>query len=73
MIADLRALAAEAEHQVQARVRGGELLHPDVLEHAQDGNLPGLVDEGVIGDDGEIEVHGALSVIRYPFSVNRYG
>ena len=38
----------------QARVRGGELLDPDVLKHPQNGNLPRLVDKGVIGDDREI-------------------
>jgi hypothetical protein len=44
---------------VQPRVHRGELLHPDVLENPQNGDLPGLVDEGVIRDDGKVEMHGS--------------
>src|SRR5439155_1278659 len=42
VLADLGALALEAEHQVQAWVHRGELLHPDVLEDPQHGELPRL-------------------------------
>src|SRR2546425_244317 len=58
VLAHLGALALEAEHQVQARVHRGKLLHPDVLEDPQDGELAGLVHQGVVGDDGEVEMHG---------------
>src|SRR6266699_925438 len=56
VLADLGALSFEAQHQVQARVHGGELLHPDVLENPQDGELARLIDDGVVGDDGEVEM-----------------
>ena len=56
VLADLGALPLEAEYQVQAGVHGGELLHPDVLEDPQHGQLARLIDDRVVGDDGEIEV-----------------
>jgi hypothetical protein len=34
----------------------GKVREPDVLKHAQDAELPLLVDQCVIGDDGEIEM-----------------
>src|SRR5216117_4597694 len=46
----------EPEYQVQARVHGGELLHPDVLKDPQHGQLARLVDYRVVGDDGEVEM-----------------
>ena len=67
MLADLRALAPQPQHQVQARVHGGELLHPDVLVHAQDGDLPDLVDEGVVRDDGEIELQRTRMEVTLSF------
>jgi hypothetical protein len=36
----------------------GELLHPDVLKDAENRDLPGLIDERVVRDDGEVEVQG---------------
>src|SRR5439155_23677370 len=39
------------------RVHGGKLLHPDVLEDPEDGELARLIDERVVRDDGEVEVH----------------
>src|SRR2546429_1902084 len=56
VLADLGALPLEPEYQVQARVHGGELLHPDVLKDPQHGQLAGLVDDRVVGDDGEVEM-----------------
>jgi hypothetical protein len=44
---------------VGARVDGRELLHPDVLEHAQHAELAVLVDQRVVGDDGEINLQRA--------------
>ncbi len=68
VLTDLGALALEAQHQMQARVHRRELLHPDVLEDAQHRQLAGLIDNRVVGDDGEVEVHASrpLSVIRRP-------
>ena len=67
MLADLGALALQPEHEVQARVHRGELLHPDVLEDSQDGDLAGLVDESVVGYDGKVEVHRS----RQPSAISR--
>jgi len=67
VLADLGALTPEPQDQVQPRVRGGKLLHPDVLEHPQDGDLPGLVDEGVVGDDGEVEVQRTRMDVTWSF------
>src|SRR5690349_5080608 len=53
----LRALALEAQHQMEARVHRGKLLHPDVLEDAEYGELARLIHERVVGDHGEVEVH----------------
>src|SRR3989449_8973299 len=61
MLADLRALPLEAQDEVEPRVHRGELLHPDVLKHAEHGELSGLVDERVVGDDGEVEVQWTTS------------
>jgi hypothetical protein len=41
---------------VGARVHGGKLLDPDMLEDAQHGKLAVLVDQGVVGEDREIDV-----------------
>ncbi len=38
-------------------MHGGELLHPNVLEDAEHRDLAGLIDEGVVGGDGEIQMH----------------
>src|SRR2546430_14740635 len=53
VLADLRTLPFEAEHQVQARVHGGKRLHPDLLEDPPDGELSRLSDERIVRDDGE--------------------
>jgi hypothetical protein len=37
-------------------MHGGEAGDPDVLEEPQHGQLALLVDQGVIGEDGEIEM-----------------
>jgi hypothetical protein len=55
MLADLGPAPAHPEHQVRARMDGGEGGDPDVLEQAQDRKLALLVDQGVIGEDREIE------------------
>src|SRR5205814_9152832 len=57
MLADLGALPLEPQHEVQPGVHGGKLLHPDVLEDPEDGELARLIDERVVRDDGKVEVH----------------
>ena len=61
--ADLRPLPLQAQDQVQAGVHRRELLNQDVLENAEDGDLAGLVHEGVIGDDREVDVDDASTVL----------
>jgi hypothetical protein len=47
---------AHPEHQVGARADGGELGEPHVLEDAQHAELALLVDQGVVGDQREVEM-----------------
>jgi hypothetical protein len=54
--ADLGAPAPYPEHQVSAGVHRGKVGEPDVLKHAEHAELSLLVNQGVVGDDGEIEV-----------------
>jgi hypothetical protein len=56
---DLRAPAANAEHEVSAGVHRGEVREPDVLEHAEHAEFALLVNQGVVGDDGKIEMQGS--------------
>jgi hypothetical protein len=58
MRADLGTPPAHPEHQVGARMHGGELRDPDVLEEAEDRELAVLVDQRVIREDREIEQQG---------------
>jgi hypothetical protein len=53
---DLGAAAPNPEHQVSARIHCREVREPDMLKHAQNTELSLLVDQGVIGDDREIEM-----------------
>jgi hypothetical protein len=41
----------------------GEIGDPDVLEDPQDGELPLLVDEGVVGENREVESQAQLTRI----------
>jgi hypothetical protein len=59
MNADLGAPAPNPEHEVSPRVYRGEVGEPDVLKHAEHAELALLIDQGVIGDDSEIEVQGS--------------
>lgn len=59
MDSDLGAPTADPEHQVRTWVHGGKLLGPDVLEHAQHAELSMLVDQRIVGDDGEINLQRA--------------
>jgi hypothetical protein len=56
MDADLGAAAPHPEDQVGAGADRRELGEPDVLEDAQDAELPLLVDQGIVGGQREIEV-----------------
>jgi hypothetical protein len=53
---DLGSAATNPEHQVGARIHRWEVREPDMLKHAEDTELSLLVDQGVIGDDREIEM-----------------
>jgi hypothetical protein len=63
MDADLRPPSPHAQHEVRSRVDRGEIGHPDVLEDPQDGELSLLVDEGVVGEDREVESQAQLTRI----------
>jgi hypothetical protein len=54
--ADLGAPAPDPKHQVGAGIHRREVREPHVLEHAQHAQLTLLIDEGVVGNDGEIEM-----------------
>jgi hypothetical protein len=43
---------------------GRKLRHPDVMEDPENGELPILIDEGVVADDGEIDLHAPARVAR---------
>jgi hypothetical protein len=53
---DLGAAAAHPKDQVSARIDCRKVGQPDVLKHAQDAELSLLIDQGVVRDDGKIEV-----------------
>ena len=53
------ASSPHSEHQVGPGVHRREIGEPHVLKHAQDAELALLIDKGVIGDDGEVEVQGS--------------
>ena len=36
---------------------GGKLGHPDVLKDAQDAELALLIDQGIVGEDREVDLH----------------
>ena len=59
MCADFRAAASYPKHQVGARVDRWKVREPDMLKHAEDAELALLVDQGVVGDNSEIEVQGS--------------
>ena len=59
MHANFSAPASYAEDQVGAGVHCGKVRKPDVLKHTEHTELALLVDQGIIGDDREIEVQGS--------------
>jgi hypothetical protein len=61
--ADFRATPADPENQMGTRVHRREIGEPDVLEHPEHTQLSLLVDQGIIGDNGKIEVQLQLTRI----------
>jgi hypothetical protein len=57
--ADLGAPPANPKHEVGARVDRGKVGQPHVLKHAEHAELALLIDKGVIGDHGKVEVQGS--------------
>jgi hypothetical protein len=57
VLPDFRAFALQTEHQVEARMHRRELRHPNVLKDAEHRHLARLIDQRVVGDDREIEMH----------------
>lgn len=53
---DLSTAASNPKHQVGAGVHRREVRQPDMLEHAENAELALLIDQGVVGDDGKIEM-----------------
>jgi len=56
MLADLGSPAANPKYQVRARMHGRKLWYPYVLKKSQHGELPLLVDQGVVSEYREIEL-----------------
>jgi hypothetical protein len=56
MGADFRAPATHPQHQVSARVDRWKLGNPDVLKQAQNRELTLLIDQGVVSQNGEVEM-----------------
>lgn len=57
--ADFGAPPPNPEYQMSPGIHRGEVGQPDVLKHAKHAELALLIDEGVVGDDSEIEVQGS--------------
>jgi len=55
VLADFGAPPAHPQDEMGPRMHRRELGHPHMLKQAQDGKLPLLVDQGVVGEDGKIE------------------
>jgi hypothetical protein len=53
---DLRSPAAHPQHEVGSGADRREAGQPDVLKDAEDAELSLLVDEGVVGDESEVEM-----------------
>src|SRR5438093_10663748 len=57
VLADLGPPAPHPHDEMGAGMHRREGRHPDVLEDAQHGQLPVLVDQRVIGEDREVDLH----------------
>lgn len=56
VMTDLRPPPAHSEHEVGTGMDRRKAGHPDVLEEAQHRELALLIDQRVVGEDGEIEM-----------------
>jgi hypothetical protein len=61
--ADFRATTADPENQMGTGVHRWEVGEPDVLEHSEYTQLSLLIDQGVISDNGKVEVQLQLTRI----------
>ena len=59
MCADLRPASPHPKDEMSPGVDGREVREPDVLEHAEHAELALLIDQGVVGDNSEVEVQGS--------------
>jgi hypothetical protein len=57
--ANFRTTPPHAKHQVGPRVDGWKVREPDMLKHPEHAELSLLIDQGVVGDDSEVEVQGS--------------
>jgi hypothetical protein len=57
--ADFRPAPSYPKDEMGARVDGGKVREPDMLKHAEYTELALLVDQGVVGDNSEVEVQGS--------------
>ena len=57
--ADFRPAPSHPKDQVGARVDGWKVREPDMLKHTEHAELALLVDQGVVGDNSEVEVQGS--------------
>ena len=57
--ADFRPAPSHPEDQMGARIDRWEVREPDMLEHAEHTELALLVDQGIIGNNSEVEVQGS--------------
>jgi hypothetical protein len=62
--ADLGSPPADAQHEVRPRTYCRKAREPDVLKYAEDAQLALLVDEGVVGDEREVEMQGQATRIE---------
>jgi hypothetical protein len=55
VVPDFRASAAHPEYEMRARMDGRECGNPDVLKQTQHGEFALLVDQGIVGEHGEVQ------------------
>jgi hypothetical protein len=56
MDADFGSAAPDPEYQMSPRVHRGKIREPNVLKHPEYAQLALLIDQGVVGHDGKIEM-----------------
>ena len=61
---DLGTSSTDPQHEMGAGTDGREAGEPDVLEDAKNAELSLLIDEGVIGDEREVEMQGQATRIE---------